>query len=468
MSAFVFFVLSQMAESSNVEQPGNVQPQQKLTWEETFPPDYSKVIGRNNLRVNFIKFTCNESSCLTAIDALRHHTHKWMLIKSASVANFYIHQFWHTLELDMGEEFFTVILHKRKIVVDVDSIRTILLQPDLAPGQAYDAVPNEEGLIQFLREIGYDESEKPLGTHSRVNTRYIPQPWRTFYMVLAKSLSGRDSGHEHPKLPHLKLFWAMAYAKNVDYASIIWEDLVWHIQHPTNKIPFVRFTKLLISMFINQFDDIPPRHDDKDKHTMINEPTLRQIKMVGTTTRKQGLKLPEVLLTSKVTESKHYKYYTNAIKEKKVGFMDEPEELRYMPKGKKKKATGSSESSSKKPTRKPTQKRRIPKKKSPSPEPESESDHSSEATQSDSQEGPIHSEAYAKDPKESASQDPPEKTLEELEQDIDDFVDEEEQVNRPLTEAGYSRELSNNIPSLTTTTSNSSTFLRSRVKQCST
>ena len=206
MSAFVFFVLAQMAESSNAEQPENVQPQQPLTWEETFGPDYDKVIGKNNLRVNFMKFTCNESSCLTAIDALRHHTHKWMLIKSASVASFYIHQFWKTLELDMGEEFFTVTLHKRSIVVDVDSLRTILLQTPLAPGQQYDTVPNEDGLIQFLREIGYDESKKPISTHSRVNTRYLPQPWRTFYMIIAKSLSGRDSGHEHPKLPHLKLF----------------------------------------------------------------------------------------------------------------------------------------------------------------------------------------------------------------------------------------------------------------------
>jgi hypothetical protein len=223
-----------------------------------------------------------------------------------------------------------------------------LILPELGPDEQYHPVPNEEGLITFLRDIGYDESEEVVTRHSKVNTRFLPQPWRTLYILIAKSLSGRDVGHEHPKLQHLKLFWAMVNVKLVDYASIIWEDIVWHIQHKSAKIPFVRFTKLLIQSFLNEFDDSPQRLDDTDKHTFINEPTLKHLKRLDTSTRKEGMELPECLLTAKVKSCKNYKYYVQALKENKVGFLDEvPLPSSMQKKGKKGGKSGSSESSTK-------------------------------------------------------------------------------------------------------------------------
>lgn len=143
------------------------------------------------------------------------------------------------------------------------------------------------------------------------------------YIIIVKSLLGRDSSHEHPKLPHLQIFWDMVNIKLIDYASLIWEDLVKHIQKGGEKIPFVRFTKLLIHNFLEEFDYIPQRLDDEDKHTVKNEPTLKMIKILGTSTRKQGIKLPDCLVTDKVKVPKCYKYYERALKEEKVGFLDE-------------------------------------------------------------------------------------------------------------------------------------------------
>ena len=262
-----------MAEHNDI--PYGPEPEPKLSWEETFPEDYSRKIGKNNLRINFNKITCNESSCIVAVDALLYHPNKLLFTKSALVSCFYIHQFWHTLQLDLGEASFTCTLHNRQVTVDIDVLRNVLGLPELGPNEEYVTVPTEEELIMWLRDIGYDESEEAITRHSRVNIRYLPQPWRTLYILIAKSLSGRDTGHEHPKLQHLKLFWAVANVKKVDYSSIIWEDLVWHIQHKTTNIPFVRFTKLLIESFLREYDDIPQRLDDKDKNTFRNEDTLR-------------------------------------------------------------------------------------------------------------------------------------------------------------------------------------------------
>lgn len=138
-------------------QPENIlqeqQPEPKLTWEETFPEDYKRSIGKNNLKVNFNKITCNESSCLVAVDALVYHPYKALLTKSASVANFYIHQFWHTIKLDLSEEFFTCTLHKRQVTVDIDSLCSVLALPELGPDEQYHPVPDEDELITFLRDI---------------------------------------------------------------------------------------------------------------------------------------------------------------------------------------------------------------------------------------------------------------------------------------------------------------------------
>jgi hypothetical protein len=143
-----------MAQHDNI--PYGPEPEPKLTWEETFPDNYSRKIGKNNLRVNFNKITCNESSCIVVVDALLYHPYKILLTKSASVACFYIHQFWHTLRLDLGEEFFTCMLHKRQVTVDIDTLRNVLGLPELGPDEEYDPVPNEEELIEWLRDIGYD------------------------------------------------------------------------------------------------------------------------------------------------------------------------------------------------------------------------------------------------------------------------------------------------------------------------
>jgi hypothetical protein len=420
--------------------PYGPEPEPKLSWEETFPEDYTRKIGKNNLRINFNKITCNESSCIVAKDALLYHPNKLLFTKSASVSCFYIHQFWHTLQIDLGEASFTCMLHNRQVTVDIDLLRNVFGLPELGPDEEYDQVPTEEELIEWLRDIGYDESEEVVTRHSRVNIRFLPQPWRTLCILIAKSLSGRDTGHEHPKLQHLKLFWAVANVKKVDFASIIWEDLVWHIQHKTTNIPFVRFTKLLIESFLREYDDIRQRLDDKDKHTFRNEETLRIIKRLDTSTRKQGKKFPDYLLNDKVKLCPNYKYYVQALKEDKVGFLDEVQPFR----GKTGTKTGSSGSSTQsKHKKKGTLKRRIPVKKPASipepgwfPSPQSSPKPSDSETESD--EGPIYMEAYANIKENVNLEDIDDKdmTFEDWDKNINEYVEESERhVHRPLTEA---------------------------------
>lgn len=104
--------------------------------------------------------------------------------------------------------------------------------------------------------------------------------------------------------------------KQIDYGQFIWDDMVHHIQRGYNKIPFVRFTKLLIDHFLDTYDDIPKRLDDEDIHTAKQEHAVTMIKVQSSSTRKQGKRLPDFLLTESVQATKAYKQYDIAFQVK--------------------------------------------------------------------------------------------------------------------------------------------------------
>jgi hypothetical protein len=166
---------------------------------------------------------------------------------------------------------------------------------------------------------------------------------------------------------------------------------------------------------------------------------------MDTSTRKQGKKLPDCLLTKKVQECKNYKYYLQALEADKVGFLDEVVLPSFMQKkGKKGSKSGSSESSTKTaPKKKGTLKRRTPVKKPASipepgwfPSPQSSPKPSDSETESD--EGPVYREAYANIKESVNLEDINDKdmTFEDWDKNIDEYVDESERrAQRPLTKA---------------------------------
>jgi hypothetical protein len=144
---------------------------------------------------------------------------------------------------------------------------------------------------------------------------------------------------------------------------------------------------------------------------------------------------------------KNYKYYVQALKEDKVGFLDEVILPSFMQKkgkkGSKSGSSGSSNKSAQKPKR-GTLKFKIPVKKHvpesiPEPKPPSSPKPSDSETESD--DGPVYREAYAHINKEAWIEDLDEldMSFEDWDKNIDEFVEQEENkkkiIQRPLTEA---------------------------------
>nr|GEY99978.1 hypothetical protein [Tanacetum cinerariifolium] len=85
------------------------------------------------------------------------------------------------------------------------------------PGQSFAELPFEEEILEFLMFLGHSAQIKTL---TDVNFNKLYQPWRSFAAVINK---------------------------NVDYGFLIWEDLMYQVEHKnqkkSNKMYYPRFTK---------------------------------------------------------------------------------------------------------------------------------------------------------------------------------------------------------------------------------
>ncbi|GJT21800.1 hypothetical protein Tco_0891737 [Tanacetum coccineum] len=59
------------------------------------------------------------------------------------------------------------------------------------PGKQFVDPPFEEEILTFMRELGYSRNIKLL---SNVKVEMLPQPWRTFGIIIKKCLSGKVTG----------------------------------------------------------------------------------------------------------------------------------------------------------------------------------------------------------------------------------------------------------------------------------
>jgi hypothetical protein len=292
----------------------NEQSQPLLTMDDITPENYNVTIGNNNPRVDFDKLKISEKSCKIVKDILLAHPCKHLLCKSTSVPLFYLHQFWLTAKANLDDESFTVTLDRQEYTIDHDVLRTVFLLPQT--DHEFAQLLPELDLLDFFIELGYNvDDDLPLIKHSRFNAKEIPQPWRTFCLIVVRSISGRKSGHEHPRLEHLHTFWGMVTMTPIDFAVPIMNDLVSSIQTGRERtmIPFTRFTKLLVEYLCKDTPEFIKRMSDPNepKHLFEDDFTISFVKTTTSSTKNKGMRLPEYLLDDKIKKSLNYKSYND-------------------------------------------------------------------------------------------------------------------------------------------------------------
>nr|GEW42096.1 retrovirus-related Pol polyprotein from transposon TNT 1-94 [Tanacetum cinerariifolium] len=138
------------------------------------------------------------------------------------------------------------LLANKECVVNVVVFRKIL---DICPrkkGEDFTEVPNDDDTLTFLVGLGYPG---PLHKYMNMFVDHMHQPWRTLATCINKCLSGKTASNDKLKKSRIDILWGMFYRENVDYPSLIWEDIAYQINHRREKksrrenMPYPWFTK---------------------------------------------------------------------------------------------------------------------------------------------------------------------------------------------------------------------------------
>ncbi|GJW00792.1 hypothetical protein Tco_1556043, partial [Tanacetum coccineum] len=80
-------------------------------------------------------------------------------------------------------------------------------------GQDFDALPTDEEIVSFLRDLGHTREIHSLND---VVVDQMHQPWRTFAALINKSLSRKTTSLDKLRLSRAQILWGMYHQKNVD------------------------------------------------------------------------------------------------------------------------------------------------------------------------------------------------------------------------------------------------------------
>nr|GFA24080.1 hypothetical protein [Tanacetum cinerariifolium] len=199
----------------------------------------------------------------------------------------------------------------KKHIVDLEAFREMLHISPRVPGQSFAELPFEEEILEFLRFLGHSAQIKTL---TDVNANKLFQPWRSFAAVINNCLTGKSSDIDSLRLSQALILWWLYHKRNVDYAFLIWEDLVYQVEHKnqkkSNEMYYPRFTKVIIHHFMTKKPSIP-RQNKVNSHYVRDDILFSTIKVVSRhqNTQQYGAILPIKLTTGDIRNTKAYKEY---------------------------------------------------------------------------------------------------------------------------------------------------------------
>nr|GFA69207.1 hypothetical protein [Tanacetum cinerariifolium] len=225
--------------------------EQQTALDESLVPSTQRLrIGRSNFRLPS-DIQSKEATLQVVYDVLRNSPLFRAFQVTADVSEIYMQEFWATAKLHHNSIRFKI--DTRKSVLDLEAFREMLHISPRIPNQPFADLPTEEEILVFLRI-------------------------------------------------------------NIDFAYLIWEDLVYQVEHKSqkrsNEMNYPRFTKVIIDFFMTRKPSIS-RRNRIHWHYVRDDALFSTIKVVSRhqTTQQYGAILPIELNTAEIRNSKAYKEY---------------------------------------------------------------------------------------------------------------------------------------------------------------
>nr|GEU99941.1 retrovirus-related Pol polyprotein from transposon TNT 1-94 [Tanacetum cinerariifolium] len=243
---------------------------QQVVRDEALVPHAKRLrIGRRNFCLLW-DIKSKESTLQLVYDVLRLTPFFKAFLVTADVPKIYMQELWATTTIHHHSIRFN--MDNKKHIVNLESFREMLHICPRLPNQPFVEPPFEEEILAFLWFLGHSGAIRRL---TDVNINKLHQPWRSFAAIINKCLTGKSSCYDSLRLSQAQILWGLYHKRNVDFAYLMWEDFVYHVEHKdtknSNEMYYPRFTKVIIHHFMLKDPSIPRRnkvnwHYVKDDH----------------------------------------------------------------------------------------------------------------------------------------------------------------------------------------------------------
>ncbi|GJV28268.1 hypothetical protein Tco_1384716 [Tanacetum coccineum] len=152
------------------------------------------------MRINPAK-TQKEPTYQVVLDALALTTCYPAFLITADVLEIYMHQVWFTIDRKDSTSY-RFKIDKKRYRIDMEVFREILLIYPRLPNQEFDALPSNEEIVSFIKELGHKGDIKSI---TEVVVDQIYQPWRTFVVIINKCLSGKITSLDKLRLSRAQI-----------------------------------------------------------------------------------------------------------------------------------------------------------------------------------------------------------------------------------------------------------------------
>nr|GFA02764.1 hypothetical protein [Tanacetum cinerariifolium] len=173
------------------------------------------------------------------------------------------------------------LMDNKKHIINLESFRDMLHMCPRVHGQSFDEPPFEEEILAFIRFLGHSAAIRTL---TDVNINKLYQPWRSFAAIINKCLTGKSSGYDSLKLSQAQILRGLYHKRNIDYAYLLWEDLVYQVEHKNTKkskeMYYLWFTKVIIHHFMSKDPSIF-RRNKVNWHYVRDDHMFSTIKLVS-------------------------------------------------------------------------------------------------------------------------------------------------------------------------------------------
>ncbi|GJT31389.1 hypothetical protein Tco_0911664 [Tanacetum coccineum] len=289
------------------------ETEQVVARDELWVPTAERVnISTANVRLETI-VKQKEETFQVVIDVIKNSKCFKAFTISADVPEILMQQFWYTITKIKDSESYEFLLADKKCVIDAEVFRKIL---DICPrkeGEDFTEVQNDEDTLTFLIDLGYSG---PLHKYTNMFVDHMHQPWRTLAACINKCLSGKTASNDKLRKSRIDILWGMFYRENVDYPSLIWEDIAYQIDHRREKksrrenMPYPRFTKVIIDYFLSKLKSLK-KLKFQHFHTIKDDGVVSRLKFVrmGEDFQQYGLAIPATMLNNEIIQSESYKMF---------------------------------------------------------------------------------------------------------------------------------------------------------------